>query len=359
MNHKLNNLSEIISAPASSVFENTIYNLMNELEIPGVSIALIDDAKVIWRGAYGVRNPVAKQKITNETVFEVASLSKPLFAYAVLKFFREKSIDIDTPLTDFYCEPYTAYDFQDSICKLKHVTARHILSHVAGFSNWDCTDKSMLGKLKFLAGEKFAYSGEGYIYLQRVFEKISGQRLGPYMRKNFLVPLDMPHSSYTWLEKFTHNFADGYGERNTGLDKNWREAFSAYSLYSTPSDYAQILIAMMQEGSKLATQEKDVIDQILTPQISVESFCSWGLGWGLEHTGIGDYYWHWGDAGDYQSFALGSRDHRHGIVIMTNSSNGLLLCEKIIPIFFHIEHPCASRAFLSKIETYQNLPEIL
>lgn len=345
-----------LAFPSIPVLEKTVSSLSAKLNIPGVSMALINDAEIVWQGVCGFVDSTTSQQINDKTIFEVASLSKPLFAYAVLQLFHDEKISIDTPLIHHFSEPYTAYDFNAAEEKLNYVTARHVLAHVAGFHNWDAGESTEKGNLKFFPGNQFAYSGEAYIFLQRVFEKISGKPLANYMRDNLLIPLNMSDSSYVWKEEFSNNVVSGHGKRNDGLDSHWQEAFSAYSLYSTPTDYAKFMIAMMSGTFNTPPVLQDTyINQLMTPQIKVEPFCSWGLGWGLEHGAAGDYFWHWGDAGDSQCFALASRLHRHGMVIMTNSENGLLLIDKLLGHFFGVEHPCTAKDFLLRIEKYENL----
>ncbi len=103
-----------------------------------------------------------------------------------------------------------------------------------------------------------------------------------------------------------------------------------YSLYSTPSDYACVLVELMRTGSGEADRlNQETLDCMLTPRTAIDDTLSWGLGWGLLHADCGDYVWHWGDMRDYQHFTIASRAQRHGLVIMTNSEHGLLVCRDI------------------------------
>jgi hypothetical protein len=88
---------------------------------------------------------------------------------------------------------------------------------------------------------------------------------------------------------------------------------------------------------------------MLAPQVNITSFCSWGLGFGLEHTDHGDYFWQWGDAGNFQCYLLGSIERRCGIIIMTNSENGLSICNRLVNEVSGKEHPCASTNFLKSL----------
>lgn len=330
--------------------EIDILDLLEQNNVPGVSIALIEGGKLVWRRGFGIKNLITRVPVDVDTVFECASLAKTLFAYAVLKFFKKEKLSIDEPLVNYYPYPYTEWGFSPENPNIKSVTLRHILSHTSGFSNWDHFEGIHAGKLKFVPGEEFSYSGEGYIYLQRVLEFLSGYSLDQYMKKNIFIPFDMPNSSYIWLDKFSKNISHGHGMRNIGLDSNWSQGFSAYSLFSTPSDMANFLIEIITADKDDEFRlDKDDITKLLTPQINITSFCSWGLGWGIEHTSYGDYFWQWGDTGDFQCFLLGSVKQRWALVIMTNSENGLDICRHLVYETSGIEHPCTLSEFLKRI----------
>jgi CubicO group peptidase (beta-lactamase class C family) len=148
--------------------EKQIPGLMAEAKTPGLSIAIIRDAKVLWRRGFGVRDSASKEPVDNDTVFEAASVSKTVFAYAVMKLCEKGVINLDTPLTK-----YTSERFLESDPRLDLITARHVLSHTSGFQNWR-SEKEPL-KIHFTPGEKFSYSGEGYSYLQSVVTHLTGK----------------------------------------------------------------------------------------------------------------------------------------------------------------------------------------
>src|SRR5581483_1210990 len=133
--------------------------------------------------------------VDTATVFEAASLSKPLFTYGVMRLQHEGLLDLDTPLTrympghEFCADP-----------RLDRVTARMVLCHMTGWPNWRRQGRSL--KFKKAPGRAFGYSGEGYVYLQQVVERISGQSLDAFMRQAVLRPLSMTRSSYVWRESY-------------------------------------------------------------------------------------------------------------------------------------------------------------
>jgi len=98
-----------------SDLESFVPELMEHAEVPGLSIAIIRDAEIIWHGAYGVRNINSKDVVNDSTIFQAASLSKTLFAYAVLKMVEKAELDLDTPLSDYFGAAYIKKMMTESI----------------------------------------------------------------------------------------------------------------------------------------------------------------------------------------------------------------------------------------------------
>src|SRR4030095_4634441 len=111
-------------------FERLISNLMEEAVVPGLSIAVIKDAKLFWRRGFGVKDSSSKEPVDNDTMFEAASVSKTVFAYAVMKLCEKGVLALDTPLTK-----YTPDRVVESDPRLELITPRHVLSHSSGFQN--------------------------------------------------------------------------------------------------------------------------------------------------------------------------------------------------------------------------------
>jgi CubicO group peptidase (beta-lactamase class C family) len=115
-------------APPGAIveLEKFILRLMDEFHVPGVSIAIVKDAKLHWRRGFGFKDALSKEPVDNDTVFEAASMSKPVFAYAAMKLCEKGVLGLDTPLTK-----YTSDRFLQGDPRLDLITARHVLSHTA------------------------------------------------------------------------------------------------------------------------------------------------------------------------------------------------------------------------------------
>jgi CubicO group peptidase (beta-lactamase class C family) len=156
-----------------------------------VSIAIVRNARLAWRRGFGVKDTASKEPVDNDTVFEAASISKTVFAYAAMKLCEKGVIGLDTPLTKYSPKPFLEGD-----PRLELITARLVLSHRTGFQNWR-SDTNPL-KIHFTPGEKYAYSGEGYSYLQSVVTHLTRQPIESYMKASLFVPFGMSSTGYVW-----------------------------------------------------------------------------------------------------------------------------------------------------------------
>ncbi|HMF58388.1 MAG TPA: serine hydrolase [Pyrinomonadaceae bacterium] len=339
------NTSENRSQLASRL-ERLIPQLMEQGFVPGLSIALVRNGEIFWHGGFGVRNAQTREPVTDNTVFEAASLSKPVFAYAVMKLVDSGKLNLDTPLVKYLPGAYVNGDE-----RANQITARNVLTHTTGFPNWRPRGGALT--IKFNPGERFSYSGEGFVYLQKVVEHMTGQPLDALMQSTVFVPLGMASSSYVWQGSFENRAATGHDPvGNAGQLRKPTEANAAASLHTTALDYAKFVIAMMN-GTGLKPQ---TYKQMLTPQIKVDERChdcldreptghlsqtiSWGLGIGLQNTGDGESFWHWGDNdNEFQCYVVAFPKQKTGLVVFTNSGSGHAIIPEIIAQSIGGQHP--------------------
>ena len=334
----------ISTKDAITKLQKDIPQLLEKSDVPGISIALIRNGKLVWSGAFGIANSNTKKPVTENTIFEAASLSKPVFAYAVLKLVDEGKINLDTPLNKYLGNNYDVVNDD----RINLITARRVLSHTSGFPNWRDNDGTKTLLIHFNPGEKFSYSGEGIVYLSKVVEKITGMRFEEFMQKYALQPLGMNASSYIWrnrfdsLKTYRHDLFGKLSGRNQ--PDNGREdtvhdnGNAAASLCTTARDYAKFIIAVLN-GTGLKEQ---TWEQMLTPQIRVnEKYppIAWGLGIGLETMPDGKYFWHWGDNGDSKAYVTAFLPEKNAVVYFADGSNGLSFTKEILDDAVGGEHP--------------------
>lgn len=329
--------------PAIAKLKQDIPGWMQQGDIPGLSIAVVRNGKTAWIGSFGMADQAAHRQVTQKTIFNIASLSKTVFAYAVLKLVDEGKLDLDTPLSHYWPERIV----DDP--RLDKITARLVLSHRTGFPNW----RPDGGKLQifFTPGERFSYSGEGMVYLQKTIEAITGKPLNDVMQEQVFNPLGMTQSSYVAKPEWAAEASSGYTETGQAIPLFQRAtANAAASLNTTAHDYALFLEAILN-GRGLKPQ---TLRQMETPQVALDPDCHncidqapkklstdlfWGLGWGIEKNATGTYLWHWGDNGVYKAYVVADIHRRSAVVMFANSESGLSIAKAVVDGALGGDHP--------------------
>ncbi|MCG8380973.1 MAG: beta-lactamase family protein [Gammaproteobacteria bacterium] len=293
--------------------------------IPGISIGIIDDFKLVLTKSYGVRSVNAQALVTDETIFEFASLSKPVFALAVLQLSEKGILDLDKPLLEYL-------EFRELVEdeKNKLITARIVLSHSTGLPNWP--DGNQI-RISSIPGKEFSYSGMGYHYLQRVVEKLTGKPLQSIVEDEVFTPLMMTNSSFVWNNRFNRDKAAGHSSTGS-FSRSLRESstgVSASSLLSTIKDYSKFLIHVLKRHQR----GESIVESMVAPVTFVKSDGDWGqlfwgLGWGIEETSEGTSIWHWGNNNEFRSLVVAHLKSGIGLIYVTNSASGLRPVSEII-----------------------------
>ncbi|WP_423016467.1 serine hydrolase domain-containing protein [Undibacterium sp. Di27W] len=261
------------------------------------------------------------------SIFQAASLGKPVFAYAVLRLAAQGKLALDEPLLQYLPQGYqhasrpgdksSAHDLV-SDPRLQKVTARMVLQHTAGLPNWES------GKLRFESepGSRWQYSGEGYMLLQAAVESITGMDLEAWMQQTVFAPLGMQHSSYQPGKAWQAQLIAGSLRGNALSLRPPRYAVAAASLHTSIGDYARFVQAVLQDS---ALQQQILAHPVTTDQANQ---LEWGLGWGLSLTHgatPAPLLWHWGNNYGYRAFVIAAPDSGDAMVLLTNSDQGLKL----------------------------------
>lgn len=337
--------------------ERRIPQLMTKAQLPGLAIAIVRDAQLAWCQGFGVADTTSGHRVDCATVFEAQSLSKPVFAYLVLKLCETGVLDLDTPLTT-----YTADRILTGDPRLERITARHVLSHTSGLQNWR-SDTDPLA-IHFTPGERWLYSGEGYSYLQSVVTRLTGRTdpnkcatyeagvrvcasdIDDYIKARLFIPFGMKSSGYVWNPSLAERLAlphDAGGKAMPGHRWSAVEAArwaSSGGLLTTPADYARFLIEVMSPRRNDAFRlNRDSLDEMIRPLVRVPDGqrgsawalgSSWGLGWQLFDTASGPVVAHGGDSPGFHNFAAASIAHKSAFVVMTNGEGGKQVIEQLI-----------------------------
>ncbi len=308
-----------------ATLEREIPRLMKEADIPGLSMAIVRDGKTVWSGVFGVQSRATNVSVDENTMFEAASLTKTVTAFSALLLVDRGSLDLDRPLHLYF--PEGKYEKLAGDPRYEALTARLILTHTTGLPNWGT-------RLIREPGLVYGYSGEGFEYLGRAIEQISGLSLQDFARKEIFEPLGMAHTSYVWNETYEANGAAGHDQHGYPNPKRKNtEPNGGASLLTTARDYAAFLCAIMNgQGLK-----KETIERMTSPQVraakwgktELDEHISWGFGWGIQPVGSGFSYWHWGDNGDLRAYTVTDKETKTGFAFFANSLNGLSIVEAV------------------------------
>ena len=335
--------SQLTPKALAATLDELVPALMAELHVPGVAVALIQDRRLVWSRGYGVRNAQTREPVTPGTVFEAASMSKPIFGLLALQLVERGRLDLDRPL-----EAYAPEQLLPEQPERRRVTARMALSHTSGFPNWRPGGEEREGPipLRFAPGSRFSYSGEGIFYLQRVLERVTGQPLDAWATRDLFAPLGLTATGFAWTAALGARQASGHRDDGTVLTTSkYLHPNAAYSLYTTAEDYARLLIEVMKAErgeSKLLAQVSarealahqvrlDARDPIERPGAARGTSVFWGLGWSLNATEQGDIAHHGGsNMTGFRCFSQLSPSRGTGLVILTNGTQGSDLWTRVV-----------------------------
>jgi CubicO group peptidase (beta-lactamase class C family) len=317
---------------SSQSYAADLEQLLKDGRVPGLSFAIIRDGKIVETKALGVRDASTAIPVDDNTIFEAASLSKPVFAYAVLQLVDAGVLSLDTPLSKY------VPDYVKDDPRAASITVRHVLSQASGLPNW--RSKANPLRTYFQPGERFSYSGEGFLWLQQVVEAVTAESFNSVMARLVFDPLEMRRSSYVWRADFEADYARPHEAQLAPSDKRRpTRPRSAATLHTTAADYARFLLAVLS-GARL---KPETAKQWLDPQVRLRQHCieclsndgqdadqhvAWGLGWGLEPD-AGSFF-HWGDNGQFKAFVAGSLADRSAVVVFTNGYNGMAIMPDVI-----------------------------
>ncbi|WP_428654413.1 serine hydrolase [Runella sp.] len=338
-----NNLAArvIINGKADNILERMAY-----FKVKGLSIAVIDNYKVVWAKGYGWADEKEKRPVTTETLFEPGSISKSLNAVGVLKLAQVKKLDLNTDINTYLKSWKFPYD---TLSKGKKITLTHLLSHSAGISfngSLGYTRKSKIPTLaeildgkapsnspgvrsEFEPGLQHQYSNGGIVMTQLMITDITKQPYAQFMYDNVLKPLGMtqsffnqppPNNKLKWIA--TGYTADGI---ELATKFNIIPEQSAGGLWTTPTELCKYIIEtqMAYQGKSSKVLSPEMTKLRLTPTVDEVS----ALGVFIDKRGETKYFTH--DARNYGFCGVyyGSMEGGKGVAIFLNSDNVSLLPE--------------------------------
>ncbi len=343
------------SEPASfTLVQGVLSQVAAKYRIPGLAIAVIEHGQLRDIQVFGVRDLKSGDPVTDRTVFEAGPLGEPLYAYAVLRLAAQGHFNPGSPLPALLPLPYvrrldptSSSESTESLydAQFNQINAVRIMNHTSGMPDWA---RNQHLQLSFAPGQKWLYSNEGYLYLQNVVERVTGEVFGEFLARSVLVPARMAHSGFIWRSDYESAIAKGY-DRSGALVETHRylRPAATATFYATIRDYAQF-IAMLLASAPAQREHESAVSLMLSPTVSVEaaSQLSWGQGFGLEKSGDDLFFFHRENNPGFQSFVIASRKTGSGVVIFTNSGNGLDAVPDIVAATIGGNHPILKSKFL-------------
>ena len=339
---------------SSPALRQTISRAAKKYNIPGLAVALIEHGQLHAIEMFGVRDKKSNAPITANTVFEAGSLGEPVFAYSVLLMAANSRLNPGTPLTSYLPPPYirdldpiSSSPSTEPLYEpaFGQITAMRVMNHTSGMADWA---QNQHLRVQVAPGQKWAYSSEGYLYLQHAVEKATGETFNDLVTRSVLRPGGMLRSSFVWQEAYASEMAAGYDRSGAPVEAHRfpRPAATA-TFYTTIQDYARFVMLILASAPSQRAHES-AVSLMLNPSIVVEGAnqFSWGLGFGLEQSADDLFFFHRNNGPGFQSFVIASRKTGNAVVIFTNSGSGLDVVPEILTATIGGNHPILNSKFL-------------
>lgn len=320
---------------------------MSHYKVPGVSIAFFSRGKIVWSRAYGYADASKMKAVTPETLFQAASISKPIAALAVLRLVQGRKLNLDEDV-NVKLKTWKVPDNQ--FTRDEKVTLRRILSHSAGLTvdgfpgylvgaplpeitqilDGQKPANTMPVRVDTVPGTIWRYSGGGYTVMQLLLTEETGKSFPDILEREVLRPLGMSHSTFVQplpkrLKRGAATAYESDGKPIAGGFHTYPE-MAAAGLWTTPTDLARAAIEIQHDYSGTSTRllSKDMAHQMLTHQKD-----NWGLGLALSAADHPLRFAHGGSNEGFRCDLEAYIESGQGIVIMTNSNSGDALIGEI------------------------------
>jgi CubicO group peptidase (beta-lactamase class C family) len=330
---------------------DTAYALADRMahyKVPGVSIAVADSGRIVWARGFGVKDVGTTDSVSATTLFQAASISKPVAATAMLRLVEEGKLDLDTPVND-YLKSWKVPD--NRFTAKEPVTLRRIVSHNAGFTvhgfpgyakgeaiptvpqvlDGVAPANTAPVRVDTFPGAIWRYSGGGVTVEQLVLTDVTGERFPELMKRLVLDPAGMTHSTYEQpLPDSLHGQeAAAYRADGKMVVGRWHTypEMAAAGLWTTPTDLLKwaLAVAAARAGKSTALLSQEMATEMLTVQKAPS-----GLGPMLGGTGRGFHFGHGGANEGYRCELIYFPETGQGAAVMTNGDGGGTLDQEIL-----------------------------
>jgi RNA polymerase sigma factor (TIGR02999 family) len=313
---------------------------LQQLAVPGISIAVIRGGQVEWAQGFGVTQ-IGGAPVTADTLFQAASISKPLTALAVLRLVEAGTLDLDTDVNQ-YLKTWKVPD--NEFTKIEKVTLRRLLTHSAGVNTPEIpgyapnaprltvteTLESGAIRIELVPGRESRYANGGYLIVQQLLEDVTGEPFTKIMQELVLRPIGMSRSTYEYPRP-TSAVAVPYRTLTQPVPGGARVYPAATGgLWTTPSDLARYAL----EVHRALRGESQLLSAAMARRMLTPGLSNRGLGLEVGGSKANPYFEHGGHTDGFQS-TLVAYNHGDGVVIMTNGENGYQLLREVLTTIAH------------------------
>ncbi|MBI1354330.1 MAG: serine hydrolase [Acidobacteria bacterium] len=340
-----------VAVAGEPVPQKNIRGRMERYGAPAVSVTVIDQHRIAWSRAYGaIRED--KTPATPETLFQAASISKPVTAAAALMLVSRGTLDLDVPV-DRYLSSWKIPE--SALTATSPITLRELLSHSAGISvhGFDGYEvgapvptlqqvlsgappaNSLPIRVEQEPGKSWQYSGGGYTIVQQILEDVTGKPFHQLMAELVLDQLGMASSTFLQPlpERQAQRAATGYGDDGRPVAGRWHvyPEQAAAGLWTTASDLAEFALWVMADGNPPGmSQDREAARLLIARQPDlVNRYGGMGLGFFVGGEGAAKHFLHGGGNAGFRCYMIGFPATGQGVVIMTNSDSGIPLALEI------------------------------
>jgi CubicO group peptidase (beta-lactamase class C family) len=322
-------LSEALSYdhkdPAKNTVDrvNDIEKLLIDNNVPALGLGIIENGKLTKVEVYGTLDK--NQKAPYNTIFKVASLTKPVIALTVLKLVDKGLLDLHEPLYKYWIDPDLKNDK-----RYKDLTPYLVLTHQTGFPNWRYMTDSNKLHFQFNPGDKYQYSGEGFEYLRKAIEKKLGRSIEELAQEFLFIPAGMTDTRFWWDNAMDETrYAQNFDENGNNIKTvKYYEANAAANLLTTVEDYGRF-IAYVINGAGLKTE---LFQEMQKHQVKLRENDFFGIGWEIL-TGFSDGEFamlHTGKDPGVSTLAIMFPQSKNGYVVLLNGDNVNSIYEHIL-----------------------------
>ena len=342
-----NKITPINKAGVDDGGYQTIQERMKALGVSGVSIAIFDRGQISWAKGYGLSDKSRASRVDTATLFQAASISKPVTSVATLRLVEANTLALDEDVNGKlrrWKVPDNGYTATEK------VTPRRIVSHTAGLSVHGFLGYNRGDKLPTLPaildglppansppvrvidtpGKKEIYSGGGFTLLQLLLEDVTGKPFGALMKELVLRPAGMTQSTFALLlpRDKASLAAKGYQENGDTVDGGYHvyPELAAAGLWTTPSDLARFMLNI--SGSYRG--DTGILQPATVRKMLIKIPGAGGLGFGVDGAGETLRFRHSGGNAGFSCYAVCFAETGRGVSIMTNSDNGTQLIHELI-----------------------------